>query len=98
MITLLFLDSVLDFGAYNGKTVGWVLSNNPSYINWAFKNTQRVNLSLEVAAALKAAMAHPNYREKLPIGSIPKPKRKRKIGKQSIRRSQDNAYNWAVGR
>lgn len=29
------LDYVLEFGKYGGKTVKWVLENNPSYLVWA---------------------------------------------------------------
>lgn len=97
MITLWFPDSVISFGYYQGKTVAHVLKHNPSYINWAFRNVQRVNLSLEVATKLKEIMAHPNYRDVRPNGSVPKPKKKRKHGIQSIRSSQERAYNWVVG-
>ena len=69
-VKLLFLDDKMEFGYHKGKTVAAVIRENPSYLNWALKHTNKVNLSLEVAAALKAAMDDRGYREKYPNGSL----------------------------
>lgn len=42
------LNDVLTFGRYEGRTIGYVLEENPSYLVWAHDNTERVKLSSEL--------------------------------------------------
>jgi len=64
--------STLDFGKFRGKTLGYILANEPSYIVWLSRNVDfimveeklldeaRHRVTLEEAEA--AAMIPPNWR------------------------------------
>ena len=50
----LTLATVLNFGKHNGKTVEWVVGNDPSYILWIDENTDWI-ISNTVYATAKSA-------------------------------------------
>ena len=43
------VDDVFNFGKYDGKTIRYVISKNPSYIKWCWENIYQFQLSTELA-------------------------------------------------
>lgn len=64
--------STLDFGKFRGKTLGYILANEPSYIVWLSRNVEFITLEEELLdeakhrvtleEAVAEAMLPPNWR------------------------------------
>jgi hypothetical protein len=67
----LTLASVLTFGKHNGKTVEWVVDNDPSYILWIDENTDWIVSNTVYAAAKKEAKNQKADRYRGDIGDLP---------------------------
>ena len=63
--------TVLTFGKHNGKTVEWVVDNDPSYILWIDENTDWIVSNTVYAAAKKEAKSQKADRYMGDIGDLP---------------------------
>ena len=67
----LTLATGLNFGKHNGKTVQWVVDNDPSYILWLDENTDCIISNTVYAAAKKEAKNQKADRYRGDIGDLP---------------------------
>jgi hypothetical protein len=52
MATVMRLRSTVGWGKYHGKSVQWILDNDPEYLKWCYFNLKEANLKKEVCDKL----------------------------------------------
>jgi len=52
MATVMRLRSVINWGKYYGKSVQWILDNDPDYLVWCYYNLAEANIKKEVCEKL----------------------------------------------
>ena len=52
MSTVMRLRSVVGWGKYNGKSIQWILDNDPEYLKWCYYNLKEAHLKKEVCEKL----------------------------------------------
>ncbi len=62
--TVMRLRSVINWGKYYGKSVQWILDNDPEYLKWCYYNLQKAHLKKEVCDKLGLDSGIPFHKRK----------------------------------
>ena len=65
--TVMRLKSVIVWGKYYGKSVQWILDNDPEYLKWCYYNLEKAHLKKEVCEKLGLDSGVPFHKRKMSL-------------------------------